>query len=438
MSHVHIPSEIPIRYLQRSKTWDNIVVGMIVVGLASFIVALTQDPDRAWQAYVSNWLFFTAIAMGAMLLTVATWITKAKWNWSVRRVSLAFVAFLPISFVLMLPMLGLGESFFPWIAEMAHDPILQKKAAYLNLPFLITRNVVGVIVLFGMSLYFAYLALRPDMAHAKADHGAQGEGRASRARWRERLSEGWLGQDEEEDRSYHRMTTMAPVFVMVYAGVLSIIAFDWVMSLEPHWYSTMMGPWFFMGAFWGGITATAIAVTFLKASDNDLDKAMGRSQLHDLGKLTFAFSVFWAYLFFAQYLVIWYGKLPWEQAWIIRRSEAPFGVWSLLTIIMCFVIPFAGLIGRKPKMNPSLLRGFGFVILVGLWLEKYLMVTPALYHGGPAVTIWWPLIGLMFLGLFLGALRWFYATFPVIQIWQPRPDAEMVEAELVGQSAGVA
>ncbi|MCH7562238.1 MAG: hypothetical protein IH968_00320 [Gemmatimonadetes bacterium] len=436
MWHVHIPSEIPIRYLERSKTWDNIVVGMVVVGLASFILALTQDSDRAWQAYVSNWLFFTAIAMGAMLLTVATWITKAKWNWSVRRVSLAFVAFLPISFVLMLPMLGLGESFFPWIAEMAHDPILQKKAAYLNRPFLVTRNVVGVIVLFGMSLYFAYLALRPDMAHAKA-HRAQREGRESRARWHERLSEGWLGQDEEEDRSYGRMTRMAPVFVMVYAIVLSIIAFDWVMSLEPHWYSTMMGPWFFMGAFWSGITATAIAVTFLKASDNDLDKAMGRSQLHDLGKLTFAFCVFWAYLFFAQYLVIWYGKLTWEQSWIIRRSEPPFGAWSLLMVIMCFVIPFAGLIGRKPKMTPSLLRGFGFVILAGLWLEKYLMVTPSLYQDGPAVTIWWPLIGLMFLGLFIGSLRWFYATFPVIQIWQPRPDAEMVEAELVGQSAGV-
>ncbi|GMR13766.1 MAG: hypothetical protein BMS9Abin29_1982 [Gemmatimonadota bacterium] len=436
MAHVHIPSEIPIRYFQRSKAWDNIVVGMIVVGLASFILALKQDPDRAWQAYVSNWLFFTATAMGAMILTVATWITKAKWNWSVRRVSLAFVAFLPVSFVLMLPMLGLGESFFPWIAEMAQDPILQKKAAYLNRPFLVTRNLVGVIVLFGMSLYFAYLALRPDMEHAKAagrDHAKE-----SRTRWHERLSEGWLGQDAEEDRSYRRMTRMAPVFVIVYAVVLSIISFDWVMSLEPHWYSTMMGPWFFMGAFWGGITATAMSVTFLKTSEKDFDRAMGRSQLHDLGKLTFAFTVFWAYLFFAQYLVIWYGKLPTEQAWIIRRSAPPFGAWSLLLIILCFVIPFAGLIGRKAKMNPLMVQGIGFVTLAGLWLEKYLMVAPALYHDGPAVSLWWPLIGLMFLGLFIGSLRWFYATFPVMQLWQPKPDPEMVDAELVGQSAGVA
>ena len=431
MAHVHIPSDIPIKYFERSKGWDNIVVGMVVVGLLSFIVGLTQDADRAWQAYVSNWLFFTAIAMGAMLLTVATWITKGKWNWSVRRVSLGFVAFLPISFVMLLPMLGLGESFFPWIAEMAHDPILQKKAAYLNKPFLVTRNVIGVAVLFGMSLYFAYLALRPDMRHAKG----QGGGGGSRRHWHERISEGWLGQDQEEARSYDRMTRMAPAFVIVYALVMSVIAIDWVMSLEPHWFSTMMGPWFFMGAFWGGIAATAIAVTFLKASDRDLDNLMGRSQLHDLGKLTFAFCVFWAYLFFAQYLVIWYGKLTWEQAWIIHRSEPPFGVWSLLVIVMCFVIPFAGLLGRKPKMKPALLRGFSFVIMAGLWLEKYLMVTPALYTDGPAITIWWPLIGLMFLGLFLGSLRWFYSTFPVIQIWQPKPDPEMLEAELVGQGA---
>jgi len=434
MSHVHIPSEIPVRYFPRSKGWDTIVAGMVVVGLASFILALTQDADRAWQAYVSNWLFFTSVAMGAMLLTVATWITKAKWNLSIRRVSLSFVAFLPISFVLLLPMLGLGESFFPWIAEMAHDPILQEKAAYLNKPFLVARNVVGLVVLFGMSVYFAYLALRPDMATAKA----AGDGRESRTRWHERLSEGWLGQDEEEDRSYRRMTTMAPAFVIAYAVVLSVVSYDWVMSLEPHWFSTMMGPWFFMGGFWGGITATAISVTFLKASHGDFDKAMGRSQLHDLGKLTFAFCVFWGYLFFAQYLVIWYGKLPWEQAWIIRRSEPPFGFWSLVVVITCFVIPFAGLIGRKPKMVPGILRGFGFVILVGLWLEKHVMVAPALYHDGPAVTVWLPLIGLMFLGLFIGSLRWFYATFPVMQIWQPKPDPEMLDPELVAQSAEVA
>ena len=431
MSHIHVPSEIPIQYLPRSKKWDRVFLGMFVVGLAGFLYARSVDPDRAWQSYVSNWLFFTNIAMGAVLLTVVTWITKAKWNWSVRRVSLAFVAFLPISFVLFLPMLGLGEAYFPWVAEMAQDPILDpilaKKAPYLNMTFLLLRNVIGVLLLFGVSLYFAYLALRPDMGltggHADADRG--------REWWRELLSRGWLGQEVEEVVSYRRMTRLAPAFVIIYALMMSILSYDWVMSLEPHWYSTMMGPWFFMGAFWSGIAATAVAVTFLKRGDNLLDKAMGRQQMHDLGKLTFAFAVFWAYLFFAQYLVIWYGKLPWEQIWIIHRAEEPWGKWSAALIVMCFVVPFAGLLGRKPKMSPLILRSIAIVLLSGLWLEKHLMVAPSIRSpdtptlGGTEL-----LVALMFLGIFLFAVRWFLSTFPLIQVWQPMVDPETFEAEM--------
>ena len=427
MSHIHVPSDIPIRYLPRSKKVDAVFLGMFVVGLAGFVFALTTDADRAWQSYVSNWLFFTNIAMGAMLLTVVTWMTKAKWNWSVRRVSLAFVAFLPVSFVMLLPMLGLGESYFPWITEVAHDPILQKKAAYLNMPFLLTRNVIGVLLLFGSSLYFAYLALRPDMGltrgHAESDAG--------RDLWRGRLTQGWLGQEVEEVVSYRRLTRMGPAFVIVYAIVMSVLAYDWVMSLEPHWFSTMMGPWFFMGAFWSGMAATAVTVTLLKRGDGVLNKAMGRQQLHDLGKLTFAFCVFWTYLFFAQYLVIWYGKLPWEQAWIIHRAEEPWGKWSALLIVMCFVIPFAGLIGRKAKMTPVVFRSVAFVLLAGLWLEKHLMVAPSIRSPDTATLgVTELFVALMFLGIFLYAVRWFLTTFPLIQIWQPMVDPETFEVEM--------
>ena len=434
MSHMHVPSEIPIRYLPRSKNANMLFVGMFMVGLAGFVFALSTDADRAWQSYVSNWLFFTNVAAGAMLLTVATWITKSKWNWSVRRVSLSFVAFLPISFVMLLPMLGLGESFFPWIAEVAHDPILQKKVAYLNMPFLVTRNVVGVVVLFGMSLYFAYMALRPDMGLAKDD----GDPDPGRVEWRERLTHAWRGQETEETHSYRRMTKLAPAFVIVYALVMSILAYDWVMSLEPHWFSTMMGPWFFMGAFWSGIAATACAVTLLKKRDDYFDKVMGRQQLHDLGKLSFAFCVFWAYLFFAQYLVIWYGKLSWEQAWIIHRAEEPWGKLSLMVIVLCFVIPFALLMGRKAKMNPTFFRTVTFSIFAGLWLEKHLMVAPSIRdHDTPTIGATEFLVGLMFLGLFLYAVRWFLSTFPVVQVWQPMVDPETLEVEVTGRGASV-
>lgn len=434
MADIHAPSEIKVSYLERSSAATMVWVALFVIGLGAFVVRLGQDAHSAWISYVTNWLFFTSISMGGVFFAIVTWIVKAKWNWSVRRVSQSFVAFLPIAFVLMLPMLGLGDRYFPWIEMMESDPVVQNKAAYLNMPFLVTRNVVAVGVLVVMALYFVYHALRPDMGLTQEAAG----GDSSRSAWRERLMQGWRGQEQEEVNSYQRMTRLGPIFALVYAVGMSVVSYDWVMSLEPHWYSTMMGPWFFMGAFWTGIASTGLWSVYLRSKDRDIARSIGLQQRWDLGKLTFAFCVFWTYLFFSQYIVIWYGKLPWEQAWIIHRSDPPWGKLSLLAIFMCFIIPFAGLIGRKPKMKPGIYGFFALVILVGMWLERYLMVAPSLWHEGePIFTIWQPLIGLMFLGLYIGAVRWFLSTFPMVQIWQPMVDPETVEAEIpVGAPAG--
>ncbi|NJD20142.1 MAG: hypothetical protein FIA95_12775 [Gemmatimonadetes bacterium] len=432
MAHVHLPPEIRTRYLPRSARANAVFGGMFLLGLVSFVIRLTQDAESAWISYVSNWLFFTSISAGAVLLAVATWITKAKWNWSVRRVSQAMVAFLPVAFVLLLPMLTLREGYFPWIEMMAGDPVVQKKAAYLNIPFLIVRNLLSVGLLTAMALYFVYLALRPDMG--LSDRSEDDD--AARKGWRERLTQGWLGQEQEEVVSYKRMTTMAPAFAAVYALALTFVSYDWAMSLEPHWFSTMFGPWFFMGGFWGGIAATILWSLYLRTRYRDVEHCVGLQVRHDLGKLAFAFTVFWTYLFFSQYIVIWYGKLPWEQAWIIHRSEAPWGRFSALVVLLCFVVPFAGLIGRKAKLKPALLATFATVILLGLWLERYGLVAPSLWHeGDPVFTIWHPLIGLMFLGLWLASVRWFLTTFPAVQIWQPMSDPESLEAEGPAQGA---
>jgi len=428
MAQIHIPREIPVRFLPRSRGANAFFGTLVVIGLVAFFVTLGSDPERAWRAYVVNWLFFTSVAAGAMALTAATTIVKARWNWSVRRMSLAFSAFLPISFLLLLPMLGLREGYFPWIEAMASDPIIQNKAAYLNIPFLITRNLLGAAFLFGIFLYLAYLYLRPDMGLLKGEAEAGSD--PARRRWMERLTQGWAGQEQEEVKSYRRLRRVGPASVLVYAVVMSIFAFDWAMSLEPHWFSTIFGAWFFMGALWGGVAATAWATVYAKRRDPDLNKLMGPQQLHDLGKLSFAFTVFWAYLFFSQYLVIWYGKLPWEQAWIIHRSEAPWASLSVLTLVLCFVIPFAGLLGRKAKMTPWILRFFATVILAGLWLERYLLVVPSIYESGPTITAWEPLIGFFFLGLLFWSVRWFLSTFPAVQVWQPMVEAESLEAEI--------
>lgn len=434
MAQIHIPREIPVRYVPRSRMASFFFFVLILIGAAAFAATLVRDPARAWRAYVVNWLFFTSVAAGAMALMAATTITKARWNWSVRRVGLAFAAFLPISFLLLLPMLGLRGGYFPWIEAMAIDPIIQRKAAWLNIPFLVTRNVVGLALLFGVFLYMAFLALRPDLGLVKQGPGTGGD--PGRSRWVEWLTQGWRGQEREEVKSYQRLKRLAPASVLLYAAVMSVVAFDWAMSLEPHWFSTIFGAWFFMGALWGGIAATSWATVYAKGRDPDLNKLMGVQQLHDLGKLSFAFTVFWAYLFWSQYLVIWYGKLPGEQAWIVHRAEAPWGGLSVLTLVLCFVVPFAGLLGRKPKMTPAVLRFFTTLLLVGLWLERYLLVVPSIYDGHPVITIWEPLIGLAFLGLFLWSVRWFLSTFPAVQVWQPMVQPEAVEAEVPKGSEG--
>ena len=431
MARHQVPETIPLWHLGRGRAGSALLRLMVVVGAVSFFVTLGSDPQLAWKSYVVNWNYFASIALGGVVVGVVTWIVKAKWNWPVRRIHHSFAAYLPIAFVLFIPMLvSLREDYFPWIAMMADDPIVQKKAAYLNIPFLVSRNLAGVLALFAMACGFVYLALRPDLGRAAAMVASSDQSDGGSSWWRERFTRGWAGQEQEEAQSYRRMTRMAPLLVVVYALVMTVLAFDWAMSLEPHWFSTLFGGWFFMGALWGGFAATAVIAVFLRQLSPVVEEHVGRSQLWDLGKLTFAFAVFWTYLFWSQYIVIWYGKLPWEQAWVVTRVGEPWGGLSAAVILMCFVVPFAGLLGARPKRTPRILQTFAMVVLTGLWTWHYMLIFPSLHHAGdPAFSAATPLIGLMFLGLFLIAVRWFLATFPGIQIWQPPVDPEPLEAE---------
>ncbi len=434
MNRISIPGSVPLRYIERGGALGRILGAMVLIGAATFFVTLAGDPALAWKSYVVNWSFFTSIALGGVMVAVVTWIVKARWNWSVRRIHHSCAAFLPIAFVLFLPMLfNLREDYFPWIEMMAHDPIVQKKAAYLNVPFLVSRNLVGVLALFTLALGFVYLAVRPDLGRAAlAEAGLTPN--PVRSRWRERLTRGWAGQETEEERSYEKMTRMAPLIVLVYAVVMTVLVFDWAMSLEPHWFSSLFGGWYFMGAIWGGFAVTAVVGVHLRRRDSAFQEHFDSAARWDLGKLVFAFTVFWTYLFWSQYIVIWYGKLPWEQAWLSTRLSEPWGALSATVVVLCFVVPFFGLLGVRPKKTPWLLQGLARVVLIGIWLWHYMLIFPSLHHDGDAVFSWaTPLMGLGFLGLFLISVRWFLATFPAIQIWQPPVDPEPLEAE--GQTA---
>jgi Ni/Fe-hydrogenase subunit HybB-like protein len=412
----HEAREVPfVRYDKMPAGMRAAALGMIAVGVILWIVALLTNADRAWHAYLANWLFFTSIAAGAFMLSVIVTITKGVWSRPIRRIALSFVAFLPIAFVLMVPMFFAADHIFPWL----HEPVAGKEA-YLNMPFLIVRNVVLFGLFVWMATIFARTALRPDVGAVRSKMSG------NVAALYERLSGGWRGQAAEELQGHRRLARLAPALALVYAAAFSVIAWDFVMSLEPHWFSTLLGPYLFMGAILGGFSATSL-LTRAYSRGLHFEDRIAPQQWHDLGKLMFGFVVFWAYLFFSQFIVIWYGMLPMEQSFVIHRFTAPFSLISKIVFACLFVIPFFGMLGVTPKRTPRTQNIFAGIILVGLWLERWLLVYPSHNIGAESLPLGWQEIGTapLFAGLLLLSLGWFASRFPLLQIWEPQSEIEL-------------
>ncbi|HEX7051715.1 MAG TPA: hypothetical protein VF188_16035 [Longimicrobiales bacterium] len=420
MAHeTHDVTEVPLRRLERVPGAVRLTtLGLLGVGIVALIAAFLTDPARAWRAYLFNWLFWTTIAQGAVVFAVAITMTRGIWGRSIRRIALSFVLFVPISFLLMLPLFFAGDSIFTWIGQEMHG----SRAAYLNLPFLAVRNIVAMGVLSALSLWYAYWALRPDLALHRDDvpRGLQG--------LYDRMLRGWRGFEEERELAAHRLSVIGPIIGLVWAVAFSFVAWDLVMTLEEDWWSTLIGPYVFMGGFLGGVAATALLTVVYRAKLG-LEKAIQPPQFHDLGKLTFAFCIFWGYLLWAQYIVMWYGNLPREQVYLLHRMAEPYIGLSLVVFLFLFVVPFFGLLGVAPKKRPTLLALFSSVVLVGLWIERYILIYPTFYHDNGELVLSWPEVGmaLPFAGLFLASLIAFATRFPVLQAWDGPADVNLLE-----------
>jgi hypothetical protein len=412
MAHgTSLPDAIPFRTLGPLPSIAKLAIGVLVlIGVAAAgVAALGDHPARFWDALLFNWLFWSSLAMGMVMFAVALNITSADWAWSVRRFALGGVAFLPVSLLLLIPVFFGSEHYFhhwlPVVRGEYHDLIVENKAAWLNLPFMITRDFIAVIVLYSLAIWFAYLALRPDV------YGVNGN--RHRPLY-DRMTRGWRGVQEEVLHSKRRMTILAPILAILFAFLWGMIGIDLAMTLEPHWFSTMFPVAFFVTAFHGGIAATAVIVTLLRRYLR-LEDFITTRQYHDLGKLVFALAVFWMYINWSQYIVIWYGLLPHEQEWFVHRFVGDFGVITRAVVVLVFVLPFFGLLTRPPKQVPGVLTFFACLILIGHWLERFLLVVPSLWEG-----VGFPLgfteigMGLGFLGLFVACYAWFAGTFPLL------------------------
>jgi hypothetical protein len=410
--------ELPARRIEVLGGGLRVAIpALIIVGAIAFAAALFVDAPRAWRAYYINWLFVMSIAQGGFMLAVVTSIAKGLWSRPIRRIALANTAFLPIAFVTVLPILIWGAPhIWPWIEH----PLYNGKEAWLNWPFLSARTIIGLLVLHGISLAFAYTALRPDMGLMRDRVPPRLHGLYS---W---FSRNWRGQELEEVHAYRRLLVLGPAAALIYALIMGVIAWDFVMALEPAWFSTLIGPYFFMGAILGGVMATALLVITLR-SRLGLGNWILPSTLHDIGKLGFGFTVFWGYMFFSQYIVIWYGLLPEEQEFIIHRFVPPFRIIAQMVAVFLFAVPFFGLLSVTTKRTPVLFATLASISLFGLWIERYLIVYPSLYIGADALPFSWqePGLLLLFAGLYLASIAFFLLRVPLFQVWQPLSEVEL-------------
>ena len=377
----------------------KVFYALAAAGALIFIaVAAAGNPARAWQAYLLNFLFFSAIAQGAVLFSALMHTVKARWSDTLADVAESFAAFFPISLVLFI-ILFLGQQHvFPWLHEDLHG-----KEVWLNVPFMFGRDLAGLCLLYGFGLAFLYHRLYFTLKV----RGASGPvGRWLLARWDRR--------PPDEDRMAGRMTVFGILYLLAFALVLSLVGYDLVMATDPHWYSTLFGAYCFVKAVFIGFGALIVLSSLLHLSEKT-GYRVKENQFHDIGKLFFAFCLVWADFFYAQFVVIWYGNIPEETAYIIERTmAAPWNVLAWTVFIGCFLAPFLILLNRRIKTMPKAMTVICLAVMTGIWLEHYLLLGPSFHHHAQHVPLGWVevAVGVGFFGLLAAAVTGYFKQFP--------------------------
>ncbi|MGD2184651.1 MAG: hypothetical protein PVI71_00935 [Desulfobacterales bacterium] len=393
---------------QKSATFWIFVV-LIIIGLAAFIYGIVGDhPEKAWQAYLINFLLWSAIAQGAVLFSAVMHMTKARWSRPLSALSESFAAFFPLSFALFL-ILFLGRAhIFPWLHEDLHG-----KDVWLNIPFLFTRDCIGLLLLYAIGFAYLYNALQ-----------LRSDANQTQGTFRQMIHKGWVRNKRSAEQVKKKMTIWAGLYILAFTLVLSLIGYDLVMSMDPHWISTLFGGYSFVKAFYVGLGALIILAAIIQIRKG---KASGLepSHFHDIGKLFFAFCLLWADFFYVQLTVIWYGNIPEETYYVIERTVmVPWNKLAWTVFIVCFIIPFVILLNKKVKSKPVFMVILCSVIIIGFWLEHLLLLAPALSHDAHSLSlnVSDALITVGFFGLMVMAVSYFLKRFPnIVESSQAEP-----------------
>jgi len=350
-SHRSGPSGTPPAANLPAQPLTNIAYVLIALGLIAFAIAVTSGlAQRAWEAFLVNLLFFLGIAQGGVTTSAAFYLTQGRWAGRTHyRLAEAFSGFLIPGFILFWFLFLGRELIFPWIRH----PI-PAKAAWLNAPFLFMRDGLALAVMTWLDWKFL----------------AASRGEAARK---------WAATSADIVMPPPSIRRLAPAVAICFGLVYSLLSFDLVMSLSPLWHSTLFGWWYFAGAFWSAVVTMAFTAVCLRRVLGPGNIFTEGRIMRDLGLMVFAFSVFWFYTLFAQYIVIWYADIPMETFFIaVRAHYMPWAFMSWMVVCLVWAIPFVSLLGIRPKKTPAILGTVALLGMVGIWSENYILIVPSL------------------------------------------------------------
>jgi len=335
---------------------------LVAGGLVSGWQLAGDNSARVWQAFLVNLLFFSGIAQAGPVLAAIYYLTEARWGPPVMRLCLGLGLFLPVS-LLLFAVLFAGFPFLP--TGPSESPARQ---IWFSLAFFSGRDLLALGLLYSVSLVFTYRFLGLLSRGPRDDRNGHSE----------RSSTGRPPSSVHERRAGSSLTRLASLVLGLYAVVFSLIGFDLVMALDDHWYSTLFGGYFFMSSFYAGLAAITVIAVLAKGK-SERAEAIEETHLWDLGKLLFAFCILTAYFIWSQFLVIWYGNLPDEVGFFILRMKNDAWAWlTWATLILIFAIPFLALLAQGAKQSRVVLSVVGILVLLGMWLERYLLIAPSL------------------------------------------------------------
>jgi hypothetical protein len=383
------------------KSLKTMLLAVFGIGALIFIAGLFVAPDRAWAAFHANWLFFAVLSNAGVVFVAVQRITTARWSRQVIRFMEGYVAFLPVAFIFLLLTLFVGRDHVFWWSHGSYPN--PEKATYYNSAFLTIRDIVVFGIMTGLSIWYVYTSVRLDVGRVP-EWGAKWA-----ANIRARMRSGFRDERREIHSTHSLQGKLAVFMVVVFAVGWSVLAWDLSMGLSAHFQSTLYSWWFFMG---GWLCALMLFSILVRAWNSYLGTADGLIQevhFHDIGKLCFAFTAFWGYLTFGQYLVIWYGNMAEETYFMRERLISPWKWVTVGAVILVFFAPFFGLLSRSAKVYRPTMTLFAVASLLGMWLMRYIEVYPSEYGTVSALPF-----GLWEVGVFLlyaGAWGWCYAGF---------------------------